>query len=196
LGSSIAIDDINRDGRADLILGAPGASGPDNIIQYAGEVYLWPGQALTGQRFIISSQALWTIYGEKTYAGLGWAITTGDFDNDKFSEILLGCTSCVTGIPPFYLSGRGYVIEPLQFTGMVTVTAVSQLDVIPYKDSRCLGLDVDAMDFDGDGINDMLISSPCTDDPEGTLPGSAFAISYPIHYRIYLSTIITNGASS
>jgi hypothetical protein len=189
LGENLSSADVNRDGRADLIMGAPGASGPNNLLQSAGEVYLWLGRALEGQRFVVSSQASWTVYGERSSAELGRAIATGDFDNDGYPEILLGCSSCAQSGPPFYLSGRGYVLEPLQITEMVTVTAVSQLNILPYKDARCLGEPVHAMDLNGDGFSDPMISSPCTDYPEGNLPGTVFVVSYPIHSRILLPLI-------
>ncbi len=186
LGTSLAIADLNQDGRADLIMGAPGASGPGNRLQYAGEVYLWLGRALEGQRFTISSQASWIVHGEQPSEGLGSAIVTGDFDNDGYPEILLGCASCAQEGAPFYLSGRGYVLEPLQITGSVTVTSASRLDVVSYKDARCLGEAVDAMDLDGDGVSDLVISAPCTDYPEGNLPGTVYVVSYPIRFRSFL----------
>jgi len=189
LGESLASADVNQDGRADLILGAPGASGPDNLMQYAGEVYLWLGRTLDGQRFVISSQASWIVYGEKPFEGLGRAIATGDLDNDGFPEILLGCSSCAQEGPPSYSSGRSYVLEPLQIAGLVTVTAVSQLDVIPYKDVRCLGEAVTAMDLNGDRMSDLVMNAPCTDTPEGNLPGTVYVVSYPSHFRSFLPLV-------
>jgi hypothetical protein len=189
LGESLVSEDVNLDGRADLIMGAPGASGPDNLMQFAGEVYLWLGRALEGQRFVVSSQASWIVHGEKPFEWLGAAIATGDFDNDGYPEILLGCSGCAQGGPPFYLSGRGYVLEPLQITGQVTVTAVSQLDVIPYKDARCLGEAVTAMDLNGDSVSDLVMNAPCTDYPEGNLPGTVYVVSYPSHFRSFLPLI-------
>jgi hypothetical protein len=186
LGSSLAIADVNGDGRADLIMGAPGASGPDELLPYAGEVYLWLGRALEGQRFRVETQASWIVYGENASDGLGWAIATGDFDNDAYPEILLGCSGCAKGGAPWWLSGQSYVLEPLQITGMVTVTAVSQLNVIPYWNARCLGEAVHAMDLNGDGIGDLVMSAPCTNYPEGNLPGTVYVVSYPVHFRVYL----------
>jgi hypothetical protein len=186
----MASADVNLDGRADLILGAPGASGPDNLMQYAGEVYLWLGRDLIGQRFIISSQASWTVYGERPSESLGTAIATGDFDQDGYPEILLGCQGCAQEGPPSYQSGRGYVLEPLQIpAGQVTVTAVSRLDIIPYRDARCLGSAVTAMDLDGDRVSDLVLNAPCTDYPEANLPGAVFVISYPDHFRSFLPII-------
>jgi hypothetical protein len=155
LGTSLAIADIDQDGRGDLIMGAPGASGPDNLLQHAGEVYLWLGRALEGQRFIVSSQASWIVHGEESYDILGNAIVASDFDNDGFPEILLGCSSCSHGGPPLYLAGQG-CLEPRYFTGLVTVTAVSELGEVPIEmqDVRlpsCMDLMVT--------VNDLVMSA-------------------------------------
>jgi hypothetical protein len=189
LGSSLAIADVNQDGRGDLIMAARLASRPDDLIQYAGEVYLWMGQELSGQRFTVSSQTRWIVYGEKAFDLLGESIATGDFDQDGYPEILLGCSQCSQGEPPLYLPGRGYVLEPLQFTGPVTVTAVSQLEILPYEGAQCLGISTEAMDLDQDGFDDLVISAPCTDYPEDSLPGTVYALSYPIHFKFSLPLI-------
>jgi hypothetical protein len=189
LGMGLASADVNLDGRADLILGAPHAWGPENLISHAGEVYLWLGRALAGQRFIVSSQASWIVHGEEESDLLGTAIATGDFDNDGYPEILLGCGACARQGAPSYQSGRGYVLEPLQITGQVSVSTVSQFDIVPYRDARCLPEAVSAMDFNGDGVSDLVLSAPCTDYTQGNLRGAVYIISYPDHFRSRLPII-------
>jgi len=189
LGSALAITDVNGDGRADLIMGAPGASGPDNLIQYAGEVYLWLGRALNGQRFEVTTQASWIVHGEESGDTLGRAIAVDDFDDDGYPEILLGCPGCAQGGAPLWLSGQGYVLEPLQLSGMMTVTAASQLDIAPYKDARALGVAVNAMDLDGDGIRDLVLSAPGSNYPEGNLPGTVYIVAYPTYFSAFLPLI-------
>jgi hypothetical protein len=185
-GASMVSADVNIDGRADLILGAPGASGPDNLIQRAGEVYLWLGRDLVGQRFIIASQASWTVYGEKRSESLGSAIVAGDFDRDGYPEILLGCPNCAPEGPPAYNSGRGYVLEPLQIEGQAAVTAVSRLNIVRDESAKCLGSAVAAMDLNGDHVKDLVLSAPCTDFSESDLPGIMYVVSYPDHFRSFL----------
>jgi hypothetical protein len=186
-GTRLALADVNQDGREDLIVGAPNASGPENRLAQAGEVYLWLGQSLRGQRFSIASQASWTVYGAEAGAVLGSAIATGDFDHDTYPEILLGCYDCASeATPPLWLSGRGYVLEPLEITGQVTVTSVSKLDLLPYKDARGLGKAVEAIDLDADGTSELVISAPWSDYAGSSLPGTLYVVSYPIHNRVYL----------
>lgn len=183
LGESLVAADVNHDGRADLILGAPGASG------YAGEVYLWTGRPLLGQRFTITSQSAWTVHGDETMDSLGKSIATGDFDGDGDVEILLGCSNCAPQGEPFYLIGSGYVLEPLQLSGNLAVTAASQLDILPYPGGYALGWSADAVDLDGDGVQDLILGAPAEGYPEFTLPGAVFAISYPFRFNLFLPSI-------
>jgi hypothetical protein len=189
LGATIVSADINQDGRADLIIGAPLAARPNKLSPRTGEVYLWLGRALIGQRFLVSSQTSWTIHGEAAWDELGFAIATGDFDHDGYPEILLGCESCANAGPPTYRTGQGYVVEPLQISGDVTVSAVSQLTLLRPTGVKCFGYDVAAMDLNGDGFKDLVLSAPCGNDfngSPGTLPGTAYVFSYPDHYRNFL----------
>lgn len=185
LGEALAIADVNRDGLDDLIIGAPGGAGRDNRLGFAGEVYLWLGRELTGQRFIVSSQASWTVYGEAPTNFLGYSIAIGDFDKDGTPEILLGCQSC----PMDHLVG-GYVLEPMQISGTITVTAVSRLDILSYEDTIGLGWAVNSMDLDADGFTDLLISAPGYQYPANELPGTVYAISYPFHFRMALPLVL------
>jgi hypothetical protein len=189
LGTSLALADVNRDGHADLIAGAPAAFGPDNSIWYAGEVYLWLGRALEGQRFTISTQASWIVHGAAPLDFLGSVIATADLDGDAYPEVLLGCIQCANPGPPSYLSGRGYVLEPMAFTGSLSVTAASRLEILPYHSARGLGWTIDTLDFDGNGHTDLAISAPWTNYPEGNLPGTVYVISYPLRAEIFLPMI-------
>jgi hypothetical protein len=48
LGRSAATADIDGDGRADLLIGAPGGAGPDEAAPAAGEIYVLLSRALPG----------------------------------------------------------------------------------------------------------------------------------------------------
>lgn len=189
LGAIVTAADVDLDGRADLILGAPGASGPNNQTLYAGEVYLWLGRALEGQRFTINTQASWVVSGRNSNDQLADSAAAGDFDRDGAPEIVLGCSGCEPSGAPDYLAGQAYVLEPLQLGGEVIVSAASQLTVVPYDGARCLGSWVDAMDLEHDGADDLLAGAPCTDYPEGVLPGTLYAIRYPLRSVLYLPFI-------
>lgn len=182
-GKTIASVDVNRDGRADLILGAPAATGRNNSAPYVGEVYLWLGRDLEGQRLTVTDQASWTVQGENPFDSLGWAITSGDFDNDGYPEIVLGCQNCQQSVPPSYHGGSAYLLDPLQLSGTISVTDAARLEIMPLPDVNCLGSVVESMDADGDGVADMVISAPCTEPPEANLYASVYIIPYPSQFK-------------
>ena len=185
LGAALEVADINQDGKDDLLIGAPGGWGVNNWYGFAGEVYLWLGRQLVSGRFIISSQASWTVYGENVYNSLGTSISTGDVDGDAAPEILLGCPSCDQNIEPYTTFGKGYIFEPLEVSGVVPVNQVAQIRFLPYRFSSCLGYEMDSIDIDLDGYREVLISAPCDHYLNG-LPGTIYAISYPVRTRIFM----------
>lgn len=99
LGSSVAAGDINGDGVADVLIGAPNADGLNNTRPNVGEVYVFFGGAsLTSAsvRDLRSSSADVTIIGWGGPAGknvqdqAGTALATGDVDGDGIADIIIG----------------------------------------------------------------------------------------------------------
>jgi len=85
------------------------------------------------------------------------------------------------------LNGRGYLLEPRQFTGVVTVTAVSRLEMLPGPEPRCPGSAVDAINADGDGVDELVILAPCSDFTETGQAGNVYVLGDPNRHRVYLS---------
>jgi hypothetical protein len=119
-GSCLHSQDLNRDGRADLIVAAAlsrlsaaqrrnsafemhglgGADGPDNVRPETGEVMIFfglpPGRRLP--QVVDLAQPLppelegkvTTIYGREPFDLIGEEITSGDFDGDQYPDLALG----------------------------------------------------------------------------------------------------------
>jgi hypothetical protein len=86
--SSLVVADLNADGRVDIMLGAPFASGVGNARDLAGEVYAISGDNVKG---IIDlrrdSEDAFVIFGGESEDGLGSGLAVLDINGDGVSEV-------------------------------------------------------------------------------------------------------------
>ncbi|WP_437331474.1 FG-GAP-like repeat-containing protein [Sorangium sp. So ce394] len=134
-GHALASGDINGDGYADLVIGAPGG-GPDHIEPGSAYVYLGGPEALdTG------ADAMFT--GVQNASEFGASVASADFNGDGFSDIAVGAPG----------SQRVYVY----------LASAGALDTVPdglLVGEGELGRAVGAGDVDGDGFADLLVGDP------------------------------------
>lgn len=187
LGRSLTVADVNDDGRADLILGAPYGDGPNNSMPSTGEVYLWLGRELYGQKVDLNVEAEWVLYGDAESSVLGKAVSTGDFDCDGRAEVLLGCQFCNQLYSPSFVSGSGYVIDADQIQGTHTITQAATLSILPSVEYSYVGNAVIAFDSDADEYEDVVLANMIGGDNQR---GIVFVVSYPIRFQLFLPLVL------
>jgi uncharacterized protein (TIGR03437 family) len=122
-GSSLAMGDLNSDGRADVIIGSPGADGPNNDRPGAGEVHVVFGMAIVQGR-----PPILTIFGDSANAddfpdSFGSEVAMGDFTGDGIADLIVGAPGADPVSQTRQPTGAAYVI----FGGIGLATGVFDL---------------------------------------------------------------------
>ena len=190
--------DVNNDGFADILVGAPGADVSGNQSGQSYVVYGGTAIPSTIEFSGLNGTNGFRVNGVSAYDSSGSAVSTaGDVNNDGRADILIGSFN---SNPHGTASGQSYVVYGgtnipatvqlgfLNGTNGFTVNGISTLDRSGYSVS-------DAGDVNGDGFADILIGSDSAD-PRGNLSGQSYVLygGSAIPSTVDLSTINgTNG---
>jgi hypothetical protein len=155
-GYSVAVGDIDMDGRDDLVLGAPGNAAPN----FDGRIRVLYGAPNLGDSIYVNDARLRpkVVMPEFSNGQLGQDVAIGDIDNDDQLDIAisavtagaLGCTAC----------GAAYVIRNIDdapntiWLGTYPVTRLYGSGYYTYY-----GLHLAFGDMDGDHKDDLAISN-------------------------------------
>jgi hypothetical protein len=148
-GNSMALaGDVNGDGYADLLVGAPGAD------SYQGRAYLYLGGQKGWQlgQGLGGADAIYT--GEAASDEAGTSVAAGDVNGDGYADLLIGAPSHSSW------RGRAYLVLGSANPGNLSLGAAGVVKFSGEADSDRAGISVAcAGDVNGDGYADLLVGA-------------------------------------
>ncbi len=176
-GVAVASGDMDGDGTADVLVGAPGYDASEY-----GVVYLVLGPA---EGAVYLSRADATLTGEDGQDYTGRSIAVGDMNGD-------GATDILTGAPGEDAGGSDAGAAYLVFGPVTGDVALSTADakLVGEEEDDNAGFSLAVGDVDSDGISDMVVGATKRDEKGGPRagPGSVYLVNGPVSGEVDLST--------
>ena len=151
LGTALATGDLDKDGRRELIIGAPGTN----------RIYIIKGSATLSGTIDLSTTAASATF---VAAGVGRVLMAGDITGDGIYDVLAGVPS------------SNLVFGLVGSNG--TIPSNAALAFIGSTEGEEVGSSIRILDLDDDGKNDVAIGAPGGDGPGGGRPDAGHVYVY------------------
>ena len=170
-GDSIATGDINGDGTADIVAGAPFAEdtrSPKVTYDTGAAFVLFGGTALPASIDLAAGDFDAAVFGAEGPDELGDAVAAGDLNGDTIGDLVLAAEAADG--PGNHRDGAGEVyvfFGSRDFSGRFHIESGDQdVTIIGAGSPDTLGFSVAAGDLDGDTTDDLALGARLADGPD------------------------------
>jgi hypothetical protein len=157
--------DVDGDLAMDIVIGAPGDefSGTDG----SGKVYIFFNDGdLSGSLSTADADVTLTSGDANSF---GYALHSGDFDGDGSMELAVGAPDTVTDESDLDDPGEVFIFRIATLAAGGTISA-DDADLSMVGDGATqFGSSMSSADFDGDGAEELIVSSPRWEDQAGRI---------------------------
>jgi hypothetical protein len=190
--NALAMGDVNGDGKADILVGAPGA-GTTAGRAFAGQAYLIPGMANPPLTIdLAQAPNVTTFLGAHSGDALGTAVAVGDLDGDHLADVIISAPDAPNPRGDRQQAGVVYV-----FTGHPTMpsqvdvsTAVADMTIVGAHTGDRLGEALAVCDLNGDGIPDLIVGDPRASGAAGPQMTSGAGVVYIFFGKVQLDGFV------
>lgn len=174
LGTSLAVADLDADGFADIIAGAPKADGPLEKRPDCGEVFIVRGASSLPSRIDLNAPGgvrAHRIIGRATGDAFGTSLAVADVEGDGRLDLIAGAPLAKGPVTPMQAldTGEVVVLSGGAATSWPALIDLAQGSAVPRfilsgtEPGVQTGYTVATGDFDGDGIHDLAVSARAAD---------------------------------
>lgn len=168
LGFNLATGDFNGDGRDDVLIGVRDADGLEDALNNSGEAHILFGDDLPDEIDLSRRGTDAVIFGGDASDSLGFTVAAGDVNGDSISDILVAAPigySCGNARPN---GGEAFVVlGGTDLPAETFIAAGSQsLSFYGREAEDELGFSMAAADFNGDGLDDVVLGALLADGPD------------------------------
>ncbi len=147
--------DVDGDGLADLLIGAPYHNSADTP---GGVSYLVLAPTALSAPVVDLADADHRLLGEQTSDLAGAALASADVDGDGLSDLLVGALGSDEAVG--HNTGKAYLVPASSLSTDVDVPlADAHVSVLGLVGREALGGSLALLDVDGDGLDDLLVGS-------------------------------------
>lgn len=138
--------DVDGDGRADVVVGAPEYNNGESK---EGAVFLFYGASIVG----LTDAPDWAFYGGQADANLGASVSSGDVNGDGYSDLIVGAPGYVEAT---VAEGAAFVF----YGGPDGPADTPDRILLGGGANARFGAAVGAGDVNGDGCDDVVVGAP------------------------------------